>query len=108
MLVTNNGPVLGHAHIVPVFFADENDPTVPLADMNAFYEGIGATPLWAAAEQYGVHAPSGVTPVILAENAPLDVDDVDLSESELKQWLTAKIASGELPENVEGTTLYVL
>ncbi len=102
------GKVLATPTLVPIFFNNDTDPGVPVADMVAFFEGLGQTNYWRTLEEYGVGPVAGVTPVMLAQAAPAAIDDTSTT-SALKQLLAGFIANatGGTPAS-NGSTVYVL
>jgi hypothetical protein len=95
------------AQLVPIFFANDTDPSVTVAQMTAFYQGLGATSEWGVLKEYGVGVPASVSVVPLSENAPSVIDDSGFG-SQLEQWLSGKILSGAVPNNVQGQTVYAI
>jgi hypothetical protein len=99
--------VLPTATVVPIFFNNDTDPNASIAQMSAFYTGIGAQQLWTQLSEYGVGPPAPVTPITLNESAPANIDD-SLQSSPLEQWLLGEIDAGTVPANIQGSTTYVI
>lgn len=100
------GPVLSSPELVPIFFSNDSDSEVTIPTMTAFYDGIGHSMYWAALQEYGILAPSGVLPTMLTEAAPATIDDSGPG-SQLQLWLQSEITAGSVPIPGKGT-LYVI
>ena len=73
-VVTYGGPVLHTPNFVPVFFANDDAPTV--AALTDFDATIGSSSFWAAnTAEYGVGPATCAAPIGLAEDAPGSIDD---------------------------------
>jgi hypothetical protein len=97
------GPVLASPKIVPVFFTNDDAPTV--AALKDFTNQIGGTHYWTATtSEYGVGPADGSTSVDLMEAAPSAIDD-----SDIETWLAGKLENADpLWPAADENTVYVL
>ena len=102
------GRVLASPVLVPMFFSNDSDASVTIAQMTAFYEAIGQTNYWKGLLEYGVGAPAQVVPVMLGVAAPTTLED-GTQGSQLQQLLAQYIADGTGGTPQPGIdTLYIL
>jgi hypothetical protein len=106
-VVDEDGGILASPVLVAVFFANEDQATLPT--LETFYKGLGGSPMWKAGEEYGV-GPAHATIVVLPEAAPATIDDTTDSAgdpTELVTWLLSEVAANALPAPTAGTTYLI-
>lgn len=81
----SGGPVLASPKLVPVFFANED--AFMQMQLTDYVSKIGGTQYFAAATaEYGISPAVSLSPVILTETAPDQIDDTDI-----QTWLAGKL-----------------
>jgi hypothetical protein len=90
--------VLTNPQFVHIYFQGDNDPAAPVAEIKAFYAGLGASAYWSPLQEYGVGAPLPAVGVDLSEAAPPTIDD-----STIQLWIVSEIDAGHLPQPTENT-----
>jgi hypothetical protein len=99
-LVTHHGgPVLKNVELVPVYFGDD-----PLRfDLERFNSWIVTSDYWKhTGAEYGVQAGTRL-PAVQFES----VAEASLSDTQIAQWIDARVADGQLPKP-SANTLYAL
>ncbi len=107
LLQNLDGGFIASPTIVAIFFA--NDDPALLPQLEDFYMGLGTSPLWKAAKEYGVGAATAMN-VVLTEDAPATIDDSPDTKGDttaLESWLLAEIASGKIPAHT-ANTIYMI
>ena len=91
--VTNGGPVLRHAHIVPITYDGDDNRD----DMEDFSASFGCTSWWrAVGREYGVLDANSGTPIHIADKPPATISDLQI-EKWLRTNISAKTPGWEMP-----------